>query len=302
VRINLVGAFVRNRPFGTEIAFEKGLRILGHQVTCVDPDHPSMFDLNPDVTVVFKWVEGHCRLIVEDLPGKKIVYQPDDIRFPHIAAMMVEMRKVCDYALTFDTSAAEITRQRMGFLRSQKLLLTADNTLYRRLPDVKKDIDVCFVGSLTGGANHASRRRMCQIVAALGLSCEFRQELFDIEEIVRLYNRSKVVLNHATDVGQPFGHGFGLQCRHFEAGFTGACVLSNVIDNREPEDPRNFFEFTGEQNLVEQLENLSDFGLWERDWGAGYGIETGQALYDELYTGHLPQHRAKQLVEFIEGL
>lgn len=294
MRINLVGAFIRNAPFGTEIAFKKGFDRLGeHLVNCIDTSYPNqIWDYEADATIVFKWMEGYW-YDLQQCKGKKIVYQPDDIRFGHIRQMMTDMRKYCDYALTYDEEAAQIAGT-LGYKKSQRLLLTADPELYRKLPDVQKDIDVCFVGSLTGGTNHRSRVKMCQLVSTIpGLKTQFTTDIYNIEEIVRIYNRSKVILNHATDVGQPFGRGYGLQCRHFEAGFTGACVLSNVVEN-DDRSLKNYAVFTDENHLLRMTRYLVDNPTIRTTFA--------NSLYEELNASHRPEHRAREMVEFIGSL
>jgi hypothetical protein len=292
MRWNIVGAFIRNNPFGTEIAFRKGLERIGETVTAVDPGYPNQrFDEAPDVTLVFKWLDpGPYRSKVASLPGKKIVYQVDDLRFSHIKDMMIKMREICDHALTFDEDGARLARE-YGYESAQRMLLTADNVLYRHIPKMQKDIDVCFVGSLSHGPNHVSRMKMLDIVKKMGVKLVVANELFDIGKICELYNRSKIVLNHATDVGQPFGHGFGYQCRHFEAGFTKSLVLSNVIDN---DNVIYFPTFTSEIHLPAEIDGwLHAESLRE---------ETAQRLYDELYARHLPEHRAQEMVDFVRSI
>ncbi|MBV8072884.1 MAG: glycosyltransferase [Acidobacteriaceae bacterium] len=293
MRINLVGAFIRNAPFGTEIAFKKGFDRLGeHLVNVIDDSQPGqVWDYDADATVVFKTMQGYWHDLAVTR-GKKIVYQPDDLRFPHIKQMMQEMRRFCDFAFTFDNDGAELAKS-YGYRKAERLLLTADDTLYRPLPDVEKDIDVSFVGSLSYGGNHKSRVHMCKVVAALpGVKCHFQSDLYDIEQLNRIYNRSKIVLNHATDVGQEFGHGYGYQCRHFEAGFTKSCVLSNVIDNeRELENVETFASEAELQGKIRYLLANPDMIRYRA---------TG--LYLELKAGHLPEHRALQMVKFIESL
>lgn len=293
MRWNLVGAFIRNNPFGTEIAFRKGLDRIGEDVVVVDPSYPDQeFDDAPDVTVVFKWLDpGPYRDTLARLPGKKIVYQVDDLRFPHIKQMMLEMRKHCEYALTFDDDGARLA-QSYGYKHSKRLLLTADECLYRPV-SVPKDMDVCFVGSLSNGENHRSRVKMLQILGSVpGLRVGYANEVFDIPKICEIYGRSKIVLNHATDVGQPFGHGFGYQCRHFEAGFARSCVLSNVVDNDNT--LQNIETFDSEKSLVEKVRQLlADQGRRER---------LADGLYSELYSKHLPEHRARDMVKFVEEI
>lgn len=299
MRWNLVGAFVRNAPYGTEIAFRKGLERIGEKVTVVDPSQPNqLFDGDADVNLIVKYMEpGKYRDIFEQLPGKKIIYQVDDLRFPHIRQMMVEMRKYCDHALTFDEDGAALARS-YGYGSAQRLLLTADNTLYRHMPGMQKDIDVCFIGSLTGGENHRSRVKMVQRVQELsGYSSKpwriaVMNEIFDIGKICEIYNRSKIILNHATDVGQPFGHGFGYQCRHFEAGFTKACILSNQVDNEHI--LKNFYSFDSEHVFTDILTYL----MHEDEARE----EVAQNLYDELYASHLPEHRGQEMVDFVRSI
>lgn len=293
MKINLVGAFLRNHPFGTEIAFLKGLQQLPDvAVTCIDPSYDNQhFDFDADFTVVFKWIEGKYRDDLTLCSGKKVVFQPDDQRFPHIMEMMRQMRPVCDYALTFDANGAKVAEQ-LGYLKSQKLIVTADPTLYRVIPDVQKDIDVAFVGSLSGGECHRSRAKMCQIVSSLGLKTSFVNGLYDIEQLNLLYNRAKVVLNHATDVGQRFGTGYGYQCRHFEAGFAGAFVLSNEV--LEENEIQNLCTFRDEQSLAK---NVID---WVSDDSAR---ELAQKMYfQELNEFHAPYTRGLQMVEFLGAL
>ncbi len=294
MRINIVGAFIRNAPFGTEIAFRKGLeRIGGHQLTIIDPSYPDQrFDYGADATIVFKTGGQYSDELLK-CGGKRVVYQPDDMRFPHIQQMMHEMLQYCDYALTFDKDGAQMAVE-FGYKAAQRLIVTADDELYHNVPGMKKDIDFCFVGSLTGGQSHASRRRMVEVLTQNGFKVLAVSDLYNIPAIVNIYNRSRVVLNHATDVGQPFGQGFGYQCRHFEAGFTGACILSNLVTN---EDALDGFvaTFDDEESLLERASYLSGDGKKEASW-------LGETLYYELQNKHMPEHRALEIVDFLGSL
>ena len=295
MRWNIIGAFIRNKPFGTEIAFQKGLERIGETVTVIDPSYPyQKFDESADVTVLFKWIDpGEYRNTLTKIGGKKIVYQPDDLRFPHIKKMMHEMRNICDHAFTFDNDGADLAIQ-YGYKSAQRLLLTADNTLYRRIPNMQKDIDVCFIGSMSNGDNHKSRMKMLNIVSQMkGVRLATMNELFDIGMLNGIYNRSKIVLNHATDVGQPFGHGYGYQCRHFEAGLAGAFVLSNEIDNER--ELKNIMTFHDEESLVGEIRTWLDSSIGERQMVA-------DSLYEELNKSHLPEHRAQEMLEFVKRI
>lgn len=290
MKFNLIGPFIRNAPFGTEIAFAKGLEKDGHTVFRIEPESNRQ-DINTsvDATIIFKDADQTTKDIISKISGLKIVYQPDDLRFTHIQQMMRDMRSVCDRAFVFDYTGIDLAKD-LGYINPERLLLTADNELYKHIPNMQKDLDVCFVGSLTGGANHASRRKMVDIVSKMkGIRFGVASDLYDIGEIVRIYNRSKIVLNHATDVGQPFGFGYGYQCRHFEAGFTEACILSNKISEC---DITWFPQFDSEQMLIEHINYL----LKNDDTRKGYA----QKLYDDLYAHHLPIDRAKQIVDYVK--
>jgi hypothetical protein len=133
---------------------------------------------------------------------------------------------------------------------------------------------------------------MLKIVQNMGLKLVVANELFDIGKICELYNRSKIVLNHATDVGQPFGQGFGYQCRHFEAGFCHTTVLSNKIVNDET--LKYVAQFSNETELVDCVKKI----LGSR--GLQYTLADG--LYNELNAKHLPEHRAQEMVEFVRSI
>lgn len=292
MRLNLIGPFVVNAPFGTEIAFSKGLKRTGHTVIEVDPNVDAGLDgmdQTADATLVFKSCCGNERHL-KRLKGPVVVYQPDDARFPHIREMMLMMRRYSDLFLSFDHYGAGIAKQ-MQYRDAETLLLTADDELYCPGP-AERDIDISFIGSLGDPIAHSSRRRMCDIVQTEAQKNGWKVAFGttqDIPQILDVYRRSKIVLNHATDVGQGFGTGFGLQCRHFEVGLTRTCLLSNMHAGLP--FPLNFPEFFDEGSLILQLEWLLE-DAEAREHHAGW-------LFDQIQNGHLPQHRAQQLVDFI---
>jgi len=295
--INLVGPFVVNAPFGTEIAFAKGLERIGHEANRVDPNiDREMRGIrnDADATLVFKSCVGAERYL-KSLRHPIIVYQPDDARFPHIREMMLMMREYADLLLSFDPHGAHVAKT-MGYRAAETLLLTADDELYCPSPvPIERDIDVSFVGSLGDPIAHASRRRMCEIVHSESRSrgwnfqCGTTQ---DIPTIVDIYRRSKVVLNHATDVGQSFGWGYGLQCRHFEAGMCSTTLLSNRIFGCVSYPGLPFAMFGDESELIDRL---IDFLSGDVDCD-----RHGRQIRDAIQSRHLPQHRASVLIDFIE--
>lgn len=297
----MVGAFIRNARFGTEVAFAKGLRRIGHVVNEIDPSYPDQHvDPYADATVIFKWVDpGPLLREIDECRGAKVLYQPDDARFPHIREMVARMREHCDLFLSFDENSADVARL-LRYKAAETLLLTADDELYSPSPEpIERDIDVSFVGSLTQGSNHTSRMRMCKVVREEsikhGWQAWFGEAYFRPGEVtpVDIYRRSKVVLNHATDLGQMFGTGFGLQCRHFEVGMTRTALLSNAPvggDYATFPGGMSFPTFNDEWSLISQLEWMLGENRWK---------QYADVLYEDVMSEHLPQHRALQLVDFI---
>lgn len=295
MRLNLVGPFKVNYPFGTEIAFSKGLKRLGMDVNEVDPNLGSMVMLDPlaDATIVFKSCCGREDELFH-LQGPVVVYQPDDARFPHIISMMLMMKRYSDLFLSFDRHGAQVARN-MGYSVADELLLTADPELYSSEPAaLKRDIDVSFIGSLGDLVAHASRRKMCRIVEAEAARRGWKfvyAQCQDIPTVVDIYRRSKVVLNHATDVGQKFGFGFGLQCRHFEVGMTKTCLLSNQRLGIDGPENMQYVQYFDETSLVSQLEYLLE--------DDNYTFHANQ-LYEDIRLNHMPIHRAQQIVNFLQ--
>ena len=290
MRINLVGALIRNFPFASEIAFKKGLERNGHTVTPIDTSRPGqLWDYDADATVVFKELENpKYYLDLKLCKGKKIVYQPDDMRYDFIKSMMVEMRKHCEYAFTFDNDGAQAARD-IGYRDANRLLLTADDELYKPMPEFHKDISVSFIANFSLEPCHVARRRAAELVRQ-SFNSTVIGPCFAVNSVVKIYNRSKVTLNHATCVGQPFGHGYGYQSRIFEIGLTKTCFLSNVIENEEIVIP--FEKYNDERTLLEQLDRL----VVDQDAAR----KSAEELYDCVKKFHSPQARAAEMVDMIE--
>lgn len=302
-KINMIGSFKRNYPFGTEIAFAKGLRNIGVEVYEWDPstgEHPApLWSEDADAVIVFKdhgeITYPHLEFFKNEKKVPVIEYQPDDIRAPGIVGMMKKMRQYCDYAFTFDKTGAEVAEQDLGYKKARKLIVTADPDLYKPL-NIKKDIDICFVGSLSNQVQHESRRKMIQLLHDNGYKVLYQQSFFDANQINLLYNKSKLVINHATDLGQDFGFGYGYQCRHFEAGFAGSCLISNELLDNEGDGPEQFCRFISEEDLLDVVEIMlngkyDSEPLWEMQ---------GKMFLDELNEKFRPEHRAQDIVDFIE--
>lgn len=299
MKLNLIGPFVINAPFGTEIAFAKGLRRLGHEVVEVDPnvDRDMRGMRNDfDVTVVFKSCVGSERYL-KSLRHPIVVYQPDDARFRHITEMIVMMREYADLFLSFDGNGARVAKL-LRYRAAEPLLLTADDELYCPSPtSIERDIDVSFIGSLGDPVAHASRRRMIQVVQDEAERCGWKthwEVSQDIDHVRDVYRRSKVVLNHATDVGQAFGYGYGYQCRHFEVGMTKTALLTNeLLPDATIGSLNDWNSFNSEADLIDQLRKM----LSAR--GSSIIEEQAAMSYRAIRDRHMPEHRGERLVDFI---
>lgn len=302
--INLVGPFVVNAPFGTEIAFKKGLQQLGHDVRTWDPncqEPAGHLCAEADATIIFKSCVGRERELWNFMGlnmRHAILYQPDDMRFPHVRQMAVDMKPYCESFLSFDATSA-LVAETMGYKNCQAMLVTADpEVYYPEEPAVERAIDVCMVASLGDPVAHASRRRIAEIALGLGKrhgwDVQIHDGIPDPEVIRQMYCRSKVVINHATDVGQQFGTGFGLQCRHFEVAATKTAFISNVLIGEQPSHHPPFVLYNNERSFGDWLEECVE--------NKSFRDQFAEEFHDWFRIGHTPKSRAHQLVKYIESL
>lgn len=304
MKVCMVGAFERNAPFGTEIAFAKGLREVGVNVSTFDPSRWGVTELRcaidgADAVIIFKTAGDWNQALRNEasVNCRFIVYQPDDVRAPGIRGMLQDMRQFCHYAFTFDSSGAAVCKDELGYLESEMLMVTADPACYHPI-GVKRDIQLSFVGSMSNPVMHASRRRMIDVLRGAGFEVVTFDGMFDITRINEIYNRSMVVLNHATDVGQAFGSGYGYQCRHFEVAATGGVLLTNKLLDAAtyPSRPRTIV-FDDEDTLVETAR------IMLRDSYSSLVLEPMRKIVlEEFMEFHSPRVRGQQIVRFLESI
>lgn len=292
MRINLVGPFFRNSPFGTECAFAKGLSLEGHSVVRHEPGNilSEPLDEDADATVFFKWVPEQTYDFVGG--GVRVIYQPDNLEFHHIEQLMLTaLSHDVRHALTFYDSGCFLAR-RLGFSGVAKLMLTADPDLYFH-DGTHKRYAACFIGGMGHGPEHVSRQRMARAARLILGDRFFCATTFDTNVIREVYSQSMVVLHHATDVGQSFGRGFGLQCRHFEASFCDVPVLSNVVEQESSDVLYGMDTFS---SLDELGEKLFAYGAALRDH-----VPPPRGIRSRALAAHGPRVRARRMVEIIQG-
>jgi glycosyltransferase involved in cell wall biosynthesis len=152
------------------------------------------------------------------------------------------MQEVARYDRYFFINSASVeVAKRAGYGHTSYLPHAVDPSVFRPLPDVRKDIDFCFVGSW-------SQKRQKHLEAALDVSRNgavygkkwWRKTFNDArlwrivkgryiggEALVRLYNRSKIVIN-VTEWGAGAGaRRSGMTMRLFEVPATGSFLLTD---------------------------------------------------------------------------
>jgi tetratricopeptide (TPR) repeat protein len=173
---------------------------------------------------------------------------------------------VFDYVIWFgeeDLDSMRVLRDlgcnRIGYVYPCRF----DQTIYRKL-DLPKIYDVSFVGSLT------PRRKQILETLARRFKVEFRN-IWDVEEQVRFYNQSKIVLhiNFA-----PFIATTSVNMRAFDIMGSGAFMLhEDVVFHKQFEDSKHlaYWHFNDVGNLVDKIEYyLTHEEERERIAAAGY--------------------------------
>lgn len=160
------------------------------------------------------------------------------------------------------------------------LFCAFDPSLHRPMPDVEKDIDVLFIGSMT------DRRQ--RIVADLSKQVSVAVLSAFGQEMVKLIRRAKIVLNlHAYDFPM-------VEARVFEVLGCGAFLLTERLS---PENPFSDDHLT-ESNSVDDLAKKARYYLThadERVLIARQGHEAAMAAHTYL-------HRARAIMAVAETL
>lgn len=155
-----------------------------------------------------------------------------------------------------------------------------DENVHCKLLDIRKDIDIVFVGSMT-----ARRRKYLDL-----LNKKFKIEEFQVfgDEMVKVFNRAKIVLNiHAEEP-------LDTETRIFEAIGCGSFIISEKLSSESPF--KNGEHFVEIENIKEMIEKINYYlkNKEEREKIAEHGHLFGLA-------GHTYQTRAKYLENIISS-
>jgi hypothetical protein len=157
------------------------------------------------------------------------------------------------------------------------LLSGFDPAIHRRLP-VKRDIDVLFVGSPTPrrAAFLNTLRRHHKIVVATAFG----------EELVRLFNRAKIVLNiHAEDF-------LDTETRVFEVLGCGAFLLTELLSEENPFDSGDLVQVSNMDTMSKKIHYFLTHKM-ERERIAAQGYHTA-------HTAHTYAHRAAHIANVMD--
>ncbi len=231
-----VNVIERNAPWGAECSINAALQELGHETTTLDfRQHrgrlAKQFLSVPDFDVFLLQRGDHFPLSLVQACNRPRLFWASELvaRRPDQEPLLSS--RLFDHVFLRTPRCVE-TVVRNGWLEADRvsLLLSAfDEHLHRRLPGTERDIDVLFVGSIT-----ERRRRVLD-----GLKNHFTVQVRRAfgEEMVRLFNRARVVLNiHAASE-------LDTETRVYEALGCGALV---VTERLSPESP-----FTSGEHLIE---------------------------------------------------
>jgi len=157
--------------------------------------------------------------------------------------------------------------------------------------DVKKEIDVCFIGHLKN-----DRETWIKEISAFWLGRrDINDQIIDVNHLRQLYNRSRITFNTQTGQDTPPFKGYGLSCRPFEAL---GCKCPIIQDERLY---LNAYFKPGKEIIVYdgELKTLKkEIAYWLENEKERKAI--AEAGYNRIIKEHTYHHRAKQLMKELE--
>ena len=276
LRVHLVGAQRANAPWGMENELLRAMEAMG--IETIDTDY------RKDDDFIGRFMrEAHLMLVckgsgippdlISRYPGRTALWYPDDVfTTVHAPRDLKFNGRAFDRVYSFDQAAVEAYRK-LGIRDVRYLPLAMSPALHRRMEEAVIH-DVSFVGNI-----HPNRKPFFERL----------QRRFDVfvtkafmDDMVRIYNASKIVLN--LGIGPT-----GIQQRVFEALGCGAFLITNEIPvhQRLFEDRKHLVYFNDrniEDLIAYYLENET-----ERQTIA-------EAGYMEALARHTFEHRLETLL------
>jgi predicted AlkP superfamily phosphohydrolase/phosphomutase len=276
--IHLVGARWANFPWGMENEMFRALEKMGFDVFDTDyrlqrENFEELFLRPAHLLLVFKG-SGISPDLIRRYPGRTVLWYQDDIfATGHAPRDIAHNAHAFDTVYSFDRSALDEYRK-FGVHDARWLPLAMSPAVHRKL-FLPKEQDVVFVGNV-----YPNR-------AAL---LERLQKRFNVlvtkaymDEMVRLFNQAKIVLN--LGIGST-----GIQSRVFEALGCGSFLLTNEIpdDTRLFEDRKHLAYFNDDN-----IEELIEYYLHHDEERESIAL----AGYRKAHAEHTYEHRVEQLIK-----
>jgi len=284
MKLLYINVIEQHEGWGAEYFVNRGLTDLGHETFCID---------------YRKYRHHLCSKVLAVPPAEAVLLQRGDgfpisilrqFRIPLFfwASELISRCRDQDRLLTsglfkhifFHSEACLKTALDRGWVvpgEGSVLCNGFDPQVHYRHENVKRDIDVLFIGAVT-----RRRRRILndlQKHVTVAVKSAFGSELVD------LFNRAKIVLNiHAEDV-------LDTETRIFEATGCGAFVLSEALSDDNPFPPGMITEV----DSVEKLPELIEYYLTHPDKREQIADECHQ----EALRHHTYKARAGQIVDTI---
>ena len=282
MKIFYVSVIEQNAGWGAEWFIDKAFRSLNHVTYCVDY-REKRYRLFP-----FFWNAPLCDVF--------FLQRGDNFPIPFIRAVQTprffwasELVSRCrdqdrllrsdlfDHIFMHTQACIDSVVERSWAAREKcsVLLNGFDETFYKVLPGIKKDIDVLFVGNIT-----PRRKKIFEQISK-------RFPILVTQEygngLVNLLNRAKIVLNiHAADY-------LDTETRVFETLGCGAFLLSERLSQENPFVNDELVQADSLDELVDKLDHYQ-----RKD---DERSEIAQKGYQVALQGHTYLHRAQEIVE-----
>ena len=281
MKILYVNVIECNAGWGAEVFVDKGFRNLRHTTHCID----------------YRKHRDKLHHLFTELPEYDVFllqrgdYFPIDliepVRVPRFfwASELVSRCRDQDRLLSsglfdhifFRTKRCIETAVSYGWVKRDRcsiLLSGFDETIHRMTSDIKRDIELLFVGSIT-----PRRKKLLE-----KLQSDFTVTVVNAfgKELVQFLNRSKIVLNiHAEDHEDT-------ETRVFEALGCGSFLLTERLSEENPFSCEHLVEFETFDELCDKIKYYLDHTK-ERETIAMRG-------YEEAVARHTYTHRADEIM------
>lgn len=305
--LKAMGYCVESFNFGIRNSYPKFLKKISKELFLSYLDKKLLEVVQKFKPDVFLTIFGfdHRKAVIESIRSMGIItmcwWLNDPFQFKR------SLTQVSAYDYYFTNSKGSINDYRnAGFKRVFYLPVGCYPPVHRKLTGIDTKYDICFAGdwhpmredilnSLVGDFNVAifgpwKKRKMSR--NSILTKNVVRRSFFSPEEMVRIFNQSKIVLNIHSWFGK---WNYGINPRVFEANGCGAFQLCDykdeILELYEPEK-----EIVLYKNKKELKEKLSFFLTHEKQ-----RIDIAQKGYLTTINYHTYEHRLKEMF-YIAGL